>query len=110
AGRGSRKRCLTRSCRKSDRGVVDPIGAAVGTPAFRRVDRNSQAVGQDRGWQISGEGQQCDILCRTYIDASFAERQAQRGGGEMATGALAPENPRVVVVESDGFDVQELAQ
>lgn len=101
---------LIRSCRESDPGVVGPVVAAVGTPALRCIDGNSQEVGQDRGWKVSGEGQERDILCRAYIDASSAERQAQRGGGEMATGALAPENPRVVVVESDGFDVQELAQ
>lgn len=97
--------CLSRCCRDADSGVVGPVVAAVGTPAFSGIDGDAQEVGQDRGWQISGEGQQRDILCRTYVDASFAERQTQRGGGEMATGALALEDPRVVVVESGWGDV-----
>lgn len=109
-GENRRYCCLTRSCRESDPGVVGPIVAAVGTPVLRCVDGNSQEVGQDRGWKVSGEGQERDILCRAYIDTSFAERQTQRGGGEMATGALALEDPRVVVVKSGWCDLQELAQ
>ena len=99
-----------RSCRQSDTGVVGPIMATVGTPALRCVDGNSQEVSQNRGWKVSGEGQERDILGRAYVDASFCEREAQRGGGEMAPGALASENPRVVVVEPGWCDLQELAQ
>jgi hypothetical protein len=43
-----------RFCRQSDTGIVGPIVAALGTPALRCVDGNSQEVSQNRGWKVSG--------------------------------------------------------